>query len=89
MNLKPLNDKVVLKFEKKEKKAQTQSGIFLPENNDKEKSKFATVVAVADNVTSVKVNDKVVITSYSGTDIKLDDEKFKIVAEKDILAILE
>jgi len=89
MKLIPLNDKVVLQFEKKEKKTQTQSGIYLPENTDSEKPKFAKVIAISENVKSVKVNDKVVLASYSGTDVKLDDEEFKIVAEKDILAIVE
>jgi chaperonin GroES len=92
--LKPLHDNVVLQKEKAEKK--TKSGIILT-GDQKEKPSFAKVIAVGDGRVedgkkqpmNVKVGDKVVYKKYSTTDFKMDDEEYMIIAESDILAILE
>lgn len=92
--LKPLYDNVVLKKEKEEKK--TASGIILT-GDVKEQPSFATVVAIGsgrlvDGKTVpliVKIGDKVAFKKYSTTDLKFKEEEYMIIAEKDILAILE
>ena len=91
--LKPLHDFVVLKKEKLEKK--TASGIILS-GVDKEQPSFASVVAVGEGVRvdgilvppTVKPGDFVVYKKYSATEIKIEEEEYLIIAEKDILAIL-
>ncbi|NLF48770.1 MAG: co-chaperone GroES [Acholeplasmataceae bacterium] len=92
--LKPLHDNVVLKKEKVEKK--TASGIILT-GDVKDQPSFASVIAVGEGAIvdgklsplSVKIGDKVVYKKYSTTEFKFEEEEYLIIAEKDILAILE
>ena len=94
MTARPLFDNVVLKPIVEEEK--TASGIVLP-GGEKEKPQQAEVVAVgpgelADGTKvtmQVKVGDKVIYSKYSGTDVELDDEKYVIVKQNDILAVIE
>lgn len=94
MKLRPLGDKVVLKYQDVEDK--TESGIILPDSA-KEKRKEAVVVAVGPGefkdgqkiAMRVKEGDKVVLSEYGGTEVKIDDEEFKIVSQDEILAIVE
>lgn len=94
--LKPLNDHVIVKPLAKEEK--TASGILLPETVNKEKPEQGEVIAVGpgkllDNgnrsAMSVKVGDKVVFTKYAPNEIKLNEEKFLVLSETDILAVIE
>lgn len=74
----------------------TKSGIVLP-GSAQEKPQEAKVIAVGpgntvDNKTQVMEvapGDKVIYFKYAGTDIKLDGEEYKIIGQKDILAIVE
>lgn len=93
--MKPLGDRIVIKVLEKQEK--TQSGIFLPDTA-KEKPQEGTVVAVGtgkiyDNgqriAPEVKVGDLVMFAKYSGTEVKLDNESYLIVSERDILAIIQ
>ena len=94
MKLKPLGDRVVLKQQEPEET--TQSGIILPDSA-KEKPQAAVVVAVGPGIEKdgkkvemqVKPGDKVIYSQYSGTDVKLEDEKYIIVGQDDIIAIVE
>ena len=94
MKLRPLGDKVVLKYQEAEEK--TQSGIMLPDSA-KEKPQEAIVVAVgagedADGKKTgmyVKEGDKVIFSKYAGTEVKLEDEEYTIVSQKDIIAVVE
>ena len=94
MKLVPLDDKVVLK--KLQAEETTKSGIVLP-GQDKEHPGQGEVVAagpggVVDGKEvkmQVKVGDKVVYSKYSGTEIEIDEEKYLIVKQSDILAIIE
>ncbi len=94
MNLKPLSDKVVVKFVEMEET--TNSGIILA-SASQEKPQVAEVVAVGpggkvdgnDVVMTVKVGDKVITSKYSGTEVKLNKEEYTIVRQSDILAIVE
>ena len=94
MKLKPLADRVVVKMVEAEET--TKSGIILT-GAAKEKPQIAQVVEVGPGgnvdgkeiVMTVKVGDKVITSKYSGTEIKLDGEKYIIVRQNDILAIVE
>ena len=94
MNLKPLSDRVILKALEAEEK--TKGGIILT-GSSKEKPEMAEVVAVGPGgtvdgkevVMTVKVGDKVLTSKYSGTEVKVDGEKYTIVRQNDILAIVE
>lgn len=74
----------------------TKSGIILT-GSAKEKPVVSEVVAVGPGgvvdgkeVTMyVEVGDKVVISNYAGTEVKLDGEEYKIVRQNDILAVVE
>ena len=94
MKLVPLGDKIVLKQLEAEEK--TKSGIVLP-GQAKEKPQEAEVIAVGPGgvvdgkevVMQVKVGDKVIYSKYAGTDVELEGEKYIIVKQNDILAIVE
>lgn len=91
----PIGDRIVVKIEENEEK--TKSGIVLPDTA-KEKPQKGKVVAVGsgrllDNgkkaELEVKVGDTVIFSKYAGTEIKLDGEKYLILSESDVLAILK
>ena len=94
MTLKPLFDRVVLKMTEAEET--TKGGIILA-GSAKEKPQLAEVVAVGDGSTrdgktteiKVKVGDKVLMSKYSGTEVKVDGQEYLIVSMGDILAIAE
>ena len=95
MKLKPLADRVVIKALEAEET--TASGIVLP-GKDKEKPQQAEVVAVGPGGVvdgkeikmEVKVGDKVIYSKYAGTEVEMNrDEKYIIVKQSDILAIIE
>ena len=93
MKLRPLADRVVVKMTEAEET--TKSGIILT-NAAKEKPQVAEVVAVGPggmvdgcNVEmTVAVGDKVIISKYSGTEVKMDGEECIIVRLSDILAVV-
>ncbi len=94
MTIKPLADRVVIKTVEAEET--TKSGILLA-GSAKEKPQIAEIIAVGPGgvvegkeVTMyVKAGDKVIISKYSGTEVKVDDEEYTIVRQGDILAIVE
>lgn len=94
MKLRPLGDRVVLKYPEPEE--QTKSGIILPDSA-KEKPQEALVVAVGPGTAAdgtktemtVKEGDRVVYSQYSGTEVKIGEEKYTIVSQKDIIAVVE
>lgn len=94
MTIKPLADRVLIKMIAAEET--TASGLVLP-GNAKEKPQIAEVVAVGPGgviegnevIMHVKVGDKVIISRYGGTEIKVDGEELIIVRQDDILAICE
>ena len=94
MKLRPLFDKVVLK--KVEAEETTKTGIILP-GSAQEKPQIAEVVAVGDGseregkatAMKVKVGDKVLLSKYAGTEVKLDGQEYIIVNMGDILAVAE
>ena len=94
MNIKPLFDRVVIKMVEAEET--TKSGIILA-GNAKEKPQVAEIVAVGpggvvegkENTMQVKVGDRVLISKYAGTEVKLEGEEYTILRQSDILAIVE
>lgn len=94
MTIKPLADRVVIKTVEAEET--TKSGIILA-GSAKEKPQVAEVLAVGPGGLVegkqvdmlVKVGDKVLISKYSGTEVKVDGEECTIVRQNDILAIVE
>ena len=88
--IKPLGDRVVIK--KLEAEEKTESGLILT-GTAKEKPQAAEVVAVGpgtDDVEMVvKIGDQVVYSQYAGTDVTLGEEKYTIVRQDDILAVVE
>ena len=94
MNIKPLFDRVVIKMVEAEET--TKSGIILA-GNAKEKPQVAKVVAVGPGgvvdgkeiTMQVKAGDRVLISKYAGTEVKLDGQEYTILRQSDILAIVE
>ena len=94
MSLKPLFDRVVLKDAEIEET--TKSGIILA-GNAKEKPQVAEIVAVGPGgvvegkeiTMQVKAGDRVLISKYAGTEVKLDGQEYTILRQNDILAIVE
>ncbi|TVQ56690.1 MAG: co-chaperone GroES [Phycisphaerales bacterium] len=96
MKVRPLGDKIIIKRAEAQKK--TDSGIFLPESA-KDKPKEGKVIALGNGhfnretgeytPFTVKKGDRVIFTSYAGTEIKIDDEELLIMTEDDILGVIE
>ena len=90
MNIKPLGDRVVIKMVEAEET--TKSGIILTAAA-KEKPQIAEVVAVGPGtkevVMELSVGDKVIMSKYAGTEIKLDGEEFIVLSQSDVLAIIQ
>ena len=94
MTLKPLQNRVVIKFEEAEEK--TKAGIILTASAQ-EKPQIAEVISVGNGKVedgklipmSVKVGDKVIASKYAGTSVKMDGNEYVVVSEDDILAIVE
>jgi chaperonin GroES len=94
-NIKPLGQRVLVK--RIEAEAVSAGGIVLPDSA-KEKPQEALVISVGtggrdDNGKliefTVKVNDKVLISKYGGTEVKINGEEYLILSESDILGIVE
>jgi chaperonin GroES len=96
IRIRPLGDRVVIKPAEREEK--TSSGIFLPDTATKERPQEGTVVAVGEGrrnddgtlvPMNVSVNDRVLFAKYGGTEFKMDDVEYLVLAEKDILGIIQ
>lgn len=94
MSIKPLFDKVVVEAVKAEEKS--KGGIILTAAAQ-EKPATCIVVAVGPGgvidgkevTMQVKVGDKVLLSKYSGTEVKLDGKEYTIIRQSDILAVVE
>jgi chaperonin GroES len=94
-NLKPLEDKIVLKVEKETEK--TSAGGLIIQTMQEEKPQEAIVVAVGPGITfgngeklipDVKVGDRVLFSKYQGAEVTVDNEQFLILSYRDILAVI-
>ncbi len=94
MNIKPLLDRVVVKMVEAEET--TKSGIILAAAAQ-EKPQIAQIVAVGpggvvdghEEKMVVTVGQKVLLSKYSGTQVKVDGEEYTILRQSDILAVVE
>jgi chaperonin GroES len=94
-NIKPLGQRVLVK--RIEADAVSAGGIVLPDSA-KEKPQEALVISVGTGGRddsgkliefTVKVNDKVLISKYGGTEVKVNGEEHLIISESDILGIVD
>ena len=94
MNVKPLQDRILLKRVESEDK--TKGGLYIPDSA-KEKPAEGIVLAVGAGKTldsgeiaapQVKEGDRVLFGKYSGTEIKIDGDDHIIIREDDILGIV-
>ena len=87
--IRPLADRVVIK--PKEAETKTAAGLYIPDTA-KEKPQQGPVVAAGpgkkDEEMEVKVGDVVLYGKYSGTEVTVDDKKYLIMKQSDILAII-
>ena len=90
MNIQPLADRVLIKPAAAEEK--TVGGIIIPDTA-KEKPLKGSVIAVGngtkDEEMVLKAEDTVLYGKYSGTEVELDGEKYLIMRQSDVLAILQ
>ena len=94
MTIKPLADRVVIKMVEAEET--TKSGIILA-GSAKEKPQIAEIVEVGPGGVVdgkevkmiVKKGQKVLISKYSGTEVKIDGQEYTILRQDDILAVVE
>jgi len=94
MTIKPLQDRVVIKMLEAEET--TKGGIILT-SAAQEKPQIAEVIAVGPGGVvdgnkvemELKVGDKVLISQYAGTKVKLDGEEYTILSQNDVLAIVD
>lgn len=95
MNIRPLNDRVLVK--RLEEETKTAGGIIIPDSA-KEKPAEGEIVAVGPGKLSdkgervalqVKAGDRVLFSKYGGTDVKIEGADFLIMREDDILGVVE
>ena len=94
LNIRPLNEKIVVKRVEAEEK--TKGGIVLPDTA-KEKPKEGVVISLGNGKLldsgdrakfQVKEKDRVLFSSYAGTEVKLEGEELLVLGEEDVLAII-
>jgi chaperonin GroES len=94
LKIQPLGDRVLVKAI--EEKEQMKGGIIIPDSA-KEKSQEAEVIALGTGkrdddgkviAFTVKVGDKVLVSKYGGTEVKIGDDKYSLMREDDILGII-
>lgn len=95
MNLRPLQDRIIVK--RVEEETKTAGGLFIPETA-KEKPQRGEIVAVGNGKKTeegkvlpldVKVGDVVLFGKYAGTEVKVDGEEYLMMREDDLLAVVE
>ncbi|NIA23280.1 MAG: co-chaperone GroES [Proteobacteria bacterium] len=91
MKIVPINRKALV--QRIEPEEVVKGGIIIPDTA-KEKPQQGKVIAVAkvsedDEPMPIKVNDTIIFSKYAGTEIELEGEKYIIMAEDDILAIVK
>jgi chaperonin GroES len=95
MKVVPLNDKIVVK--RLEAESKTAGGIVLPDSA-KEKPKQGKVLSLGEGKRlengerahfQVKEGDRVLFTSYAGSEVTIDNEEYLIMTEDDILAVVD
>ncbi|MGL4421218.1 MAG: co-chaperone GroES [Gemmataceae bacterium] len=95
MTIVPLNDKIVVQRQEAEDKS--AGGIILPDNA-KEKPKQGKILSLGEGklldsgkraAFQVKVGDKILFTSYAGTEVTVDGKEYLVMTEDDVLAVVD
>ncbi len=96
MKVRPLGEKILVK--RADAQSKTDAGIFLPESA-KDQPKEGKIIALGSGVLNkdtgeympftVKKGDRVIFTSYAGTEVKIGDDEMLILSQDDILGIIE
>ncbi len=95
LNIKPLGDRLLV--EAVEEKETKKGGIIIPDSA-KEKPQEGIIVALGTGKTDdngkkvafeVKKGDRVLVSKYGGTEIKLDGKEYKIYGSDDLLAVID
>ncbi len=96
MKVRPLGDKILI--QRAEAQDKTDSGIYLPESA-KDTPREGKVMSLGSGILNketgeympftVKNGDRVIFSSYAGTEIKIDNEELLIMSEDDILGVIE
>lgn len=94
--IRPLHDKILVRRDEAETK--TESGIYLPEKA-KDRPKTGVVEAVGTGTINtetgalipltIKKGDRIIFTSYAGTEVKLADTELLVMSEDEVLAVIE
>ncbi len=84
--VKPMGNRVVVK--QKESETKTEGGIYLPENTI-QKSKEGVITAIGALVSIVNIGDTILFNLFAGTEITVDKQKYLLICEEDILAVVE
>ena len=93
----PLGSRVLVEPEEKLTKEKTDLGIYIPESSDKERPEQGRVIALGEGSwvegklvpVSVKIGDKVIFSKYGYDEIKIDEKKYFLIKEENILAIIK
>jgi chaperonin GroES len=95
LNVKPIGDRILV--EPVEEKEVKKGGIIIPDTA-KEKPQEGIIIALGTGKTNddgkkipfeVKKGDRVLVSKYGGTEIKIDGKEYKILSSDDILAVLD
>ena len=95
MKVRPLHDRLIIQTMKEDEI--TKGGIIIPDTA-KEKPMESVVVALGTGKTDdngkkvpfeVKKGDRVLVSKYGGTEIKLDGKEYKILSSDDVLAVID
>ena len=98
VKVSPLGDRVLVEpDEDKKTKEKTDSGIFIPESGQSERPEQGKVIAIGEGSWKdgklvpmrVKVGDKIIFSKYGYDEIKLDDKKYFVIKEENILAVIK
>ena len=96
MKVRPLGEKILVK--RAEAQGKTDAGIYLPESA-KDQPKEGKIIALGNGIVNkdtgeympftVKKGDRVIFTSYAGTEVKIGDDEMLILTQDDVLGIIE
>ncbi|MEO6003118.1 MAG: co-chaperone GroES [Opitutus sp.] len=94
LNIKPVGDRILVRYI--EEKEQVRGGLIIPDSA-KEKPQEAEIIALGTGhrekngeltAFEVKVGDRVLLAKYGGAEVKVNEQKYTVVREDDILGIL-
>ena len=98
LKISPLGARVLVEPDDgKKQKERTETGIYIPESNSTEKPEQGKVLAVGEGEyqdgklvpMKVKIGDKIIFSKYGYDEIKVDDKKYFVIKEENILAVIK